>query len=235
MGYEKRESDSELIIKYLPLVKRIVSRIDVGDGELDKDDLFSIGVIGLMDALKKFDSEKGVPFEAYATVRIKGNIMDEFRKNGRVSRDRIAKLHEYYDAKERLEQKYHRTPDEQEICNTLGISEKELSKLHETVHYLSKVSFESTLFYKDGNEVQLFDMIPDDDTDTPEEELLKKERKLLLNDAIQKLGEREQLILDLYYVQELTLKEIAYAMNISIPRVSQLHGKILMKLREFMA
>lgn len=235
MGYEKREPDSDLIIKYLPLVKRIVSRIDVGDGELDKDDLFSIGVIGLMDALKKFDPQKGVPFEAYATVRIKGNIVDEFRKNGRVSRDRIAKLHEYYDAKERLEQEHHRTPDEQEICNTLGIGEKELSKLHETVHYLSKVSFESTLFHKDGNEVQLFDMIPDDNTDTPEEELLKKERKLLLNDAIQKLGEREQLILDLYYVQELTLKEIAYAMNISIPRVSQLHGKILLKLREFMA
>lgn len=235
MGYEKKEADSELILKYIPLVKRIVGRMDAGDGDLDKDDLFSIGVIGLMDALKKFDPKKGVPFEAYATVRIKGNIIDEMRKSGRVSRDRIAKLHEYYEAKERLEQEHHRTPDEQEICDILGIGEKELSKLHETVHYLSKVSFETTLFHKDGNEVQLSDMIPDDETDTPEEELLKKERKYLLEEAVTKLSEREQIILDLYYVQELTLKEIAYAMDISIPRVSQLHGKILMKLRQLMA
>ena len=235
MGYPSTKPDNDLVIKYIPLVKRIVGRIDTGEGDLDKDDLFSIGVIGLLDALKKFDPSKAVPFEAYATLRIKGNIIDEMRRTGRVSRDRISKLNEYYRAKEKLEQEFKKSPEEHQICAELGISEKELSKLHETVHYLSKVSFETTLFHKDGNAVELSDFIQDENMETPEEEYLQKERKLLLREAVTKLNEREQIILDLYYVQELTLKEIAYAMGISIPRVSQIHGKIILKLREFMA
>ncbi len=236
MGYPSARSDNnDMVIKYIPLVKRIVGRIETGEGDLDKDDLFSIGVIGLLDAIKKFDPSKAVPFEAYATLRIKGNIIDEMRKTGRVSRDRISKLNEYYGAKERLEQQLKRSPEEYQICEELGISEKELSKLHETVHYLSKVSFETTLFHKDGNEIQLSDLIRDEDADTPEEEFLKKERRNQLREAVKFLNEREQIILDLYYVQELTLKEIAYAMDISIPRVSQIHGKIILKLRELMA
>jgi len=236
MGYPSARSDNnDMVIKYIPLVKRIVGRIETGEGDLDKDDLFSIGVIGLLDAIKKFDPSKAVPFEAYATLRIKGNIIDEMRKTGRVSRDRISKLNEYYGAKERLEQQLKRSPEEYQICEELGISEKELSKLHETVHYLSKLSFETTLFHKDGNEIQLSDLIKDEDADTPEEEFLRKERRNQLREAVKHLNEREQIILDLYYVQELTLKEIAYAMDISIPRVSQIHGKIILKLRELMA
>lgn len=235
MGYPNAESDNDMVIKHIPLVKRIVGRIETGDGDLDKDDLFSIGVIGLLDAVKKFDPSKAVPFEAYATLRIKGNIIDEMRKTGRVSRDRIAKLNEYYGAKERLEQQLKRSPDEHQICDELGISEKELYKLHETVHYLSRVSFETTLFHKDGKEIQLADLIKDESVDSPEEDFLKKERKIQLVGAMEKLNEREKIILDLYYVQELTLKEIAYAMDISIPRVSQIHGKIILKLRELMA
>lgn len=235
MGYPNAKPDNDLVIKYIPLVKRIVGRIDPGEGDLDKDDLFSIGVIGLLDALKKFDPSKAVPFEAYATLRIKGNIIDEMRRTGRVSRDRISKLNDYYGAKEKLEQEFKKSPDEHQICEELGINEKELSKLHETVHYLSKVSFETTLFHRDGKVVELSDLIKDQNTETPEEEYLNKERKLQLRDAVKKLNEREQIILDLYYVQELTLKEIAYAMEISIPRVSQIHGKIILKLRDFMA
>ncbi|HSL86766.1 MAG TPA: FliA/WhiG family RNA polymerase sigma factor [Bacteroidales bacterium] len=235
MGYPSAQSENDMVLKYIPLVKRIVGRIETGEGDLDKDDLFSIGVIGLLDAIKKFDPGKAVPFEAYATLRIKGNIIDEMRKTGRVSRDRISKLNDYYGAKEKLEQELKRSPDEHQICVELGISEKELSKLHETVHYLSRVSFETTLFHKDGNEVQLSDLIKDETADTPEEDYLRKERRNQLRSAMKHLNEREQIILDLYYVQELTLKEIAYAMDISIPRVSQIHGKIILKLRELMA
>jgi len=234
MGYANTAAENEMVLKYIPLVTRIAGRIDSGDGEMDRDDLFSVGVIGLIDAVKKFDAGKSVPFEAYATLRIKGTIIDEMRKSGRVSRDRIVKLNRYYSAKEKLEQQLMRSPDERMICDEMGISDKELYKIHETVHYLSKVSFEMTLFQKDGGETQLADMLRDDSTDSPEEDYIKNERKKLLNSAIEKLGEREKTILNLYYVEELTLKEIAYAMDISIPRVSQIHGKILLKLREHM-
>ena len=98
MSYVSTQIDQDLVVKHIPLVRRIARRIDPGEGDMDQDDLFSVGVIGLMDAVKKFDASKGVPFEAYATLRIKGNIIDEMRKSGRVSRDRISKLNEYYGA-----------------------------------------------------------------------------------------------------------------------------------------
>ncbi|MBF7096302.1 FliA/WhiG family RNA polymerase sigma factor [Alkalibacter sp. M17DMB] len=235
MGYPAAETENEIILKYIPLVKRIVNRIDSGDGYLEKDDLFSVGVIGLMDAVKKYDSDKSVPFEAYASVRIKGSIIDEMRKSGRVSRDRINKLNRFYRAREDLEQKLLRKPEEHEICMELGITQKDLYKLHETVHYLSEVSMETTLFTGDGSEIQLLDMIKDESMQSPEMNYLEKERKSLLIEAIEQLNEREKIILSLYYVEELTLKEIAYILDISIPRVSQIHGKILVRLKDFMS
>lgn len=234
MGYMNTPAENEMVLKYIPLVSRIVGRIDTGDGDLDKDDLFSVGVIGLIDAVKKFDPGKSVPFEAYATLRIKGTIIDGMRKSGRVSRERIVRLNQYYSAKEKLEQELMRNPDESLICEKMGITGKELYKIHETVHYLSKVSLEAALFNKDGGETPLADMLRDDSADSPEEEYIRKEQKKLLSSAVEKLNEREKTILSLYYVEELTLKEIAYAMDISIPRVSQIHGKILLKLREHM-
>jgi RNA polymerase sigma factor for flagellar operon FliA len=212
----------------------VVGRIDINDNTFDKDDLFSIGVIGLMDALEKYDQKRNVPFEAYATLRIRGTVLDEMRRSGRVSRDKIDKLNQYYHAKEKLENELMRTPDEAEICKELGIDDKQLSKIHETVHYLSNYSLENTLFTRDGKDFTLEDIIKDDRNTSPEDILLKTEQKDALIQAIGKLKEREKTILNLYYVEELSLKEIAYILDISIPRVSQIHGKILLKLRKLL-
>lgn len=230
MTYANSNQDN-LIIKYLPLVKRIVGRIEVRDSGFDQDDLISVGVIGLMDAISKYDHNKKVPFEAYATLRIRGSIIDELRKSGRVSRDKIAKLNQYYAAKETLEKRLLRTPEELEICAELDINEKQLYKLHETVHYLSNMSLESTIFSSLGNDIQLMDVVADDNAKSPEEEFIENEQRVSLVEAISSLKERERIILNLYYVEELSLKEIAYALDISIPRVSQIHGKILIKMR----
>ncbi|WP_249323100.1 sigma-70 family RNA polymerase sigma factor [Wansuia hejianensis] len=233
MPYDMSQRDN-LIIKHLPLVKKIVGRMDIKGSEFDQDDLISMGIMGLMDAIDKYDHSKNVPFEAYANLRIKGAIIDELRKSGRVSRDRISKLNEYYSAKEELERKLLRSPDEMEICNELGIDKKELSKLHETVHFLSQISLESTLFSKEGSNIPIMEVIKDEETLSPEEQYIKKEIKDILVKSISKLDEREQIILNLYYVEELSMKEISYILDISIPRISQIHGKILIKLREIM-
>lgn len=230
MSYVQTDRDS-LIIKYLPLVKKVVGRIDFKDHIFEGDDLVSIGVIGLMDAIDKFDHTKNVPFEAYATLRIRGTVIDELRKTGKVSRDKIDKLNQYYRAKEELENKMLKTPDEAEICKELGIDEKQLSKIHETVHYLSSYSLESTLYTKDGDDFTLMDLIKDESITSLDERLIDEEKREALVHAINQLKEREQTILNLYYVEELSLKEIAYALDISIPRVSQIHGKVLIKLK----
>lgn len=223
----------DLIIKYIPLVNKIVSRIEINDNALDYEDLVSVGIIGLMDAIEKFDNTKNVPFEAYATIRIRGAIIDELRKSGKVSRDRIYKLNEYYAAKEKLEKELNRTPEEQEIIKELNLETKELSKIYETLHYLSNVSLESVIYTKSGEEFNFIDTLKDDKEKSPEEKYIDKERKKELKKAIEKLNEREQQILSLYYVEELTLKEIAYVLDISIARVSQIHGKILLKLNSY--
>ncbi|MDY0235483.1 MAG: FliA/WhiG family RNA polymerase sigma factor [Gudongella sp.] len=220
-----------LIMKHLPLVKKIISRIEFKDYAMDQDDLFSIGVIGLMDAIEKFDLSKKVPFEAYATLRIKGTVIDELRRCGKVSRNKIDKLNQYYRTKEELEKSFMRTPEEKEICMELGIDDKQLSSIHETVHYLSAVSLESTLYTNDGEGFSMLDIIEDRDSPTPEDRIMGLEMNKILQDAIKLLPERDQRILNLYYVEELSLKEISYILDISIPRVSQLHGKILLNLR----
>lgn len=225
-------SRDDAIIEYLPLVKKVVDRIFVRNNHLEKDDLMSIGVIGLIDAIGKYDYSKSVPFEAYATLRIRGSIIDAMRKNGRVSRSKVDKLNSYYAAKEKLEQVLLRTPTQKEICNELRINDSELNKIYETVNDLSYISFESILFYKNGGEVPLYDLLKDDTSLTPENQYFHKEKKIILREAIDKLNEREKLILNLYYVEELTFKEIGYVLQLSIPRVSQIHGKILMKLRD---
>lgn len=235
MDLESSYNDRDnLIIKHLPLVKNVVSRIDAGDSGYDSEDLVSIGVIGLMDAITKYDYSKNVPFEAYASIRIRGSVYDELRKSGPVSRDKIDKLNQYYLAKEDLERRLSRTPEESEICDELGIDQHQLSKLHETVNLLSRMSLETTIFSLEGNDIQLKDIIKDENTISPEDGIIEDERKKFLINAINQLKEREQIILNLYYVEELTFKEIAYTLDLSIPRVSQIHGKILMKLRELM-
>ena len=145
------------------------------------------------------------------------------------------KLNKYYEVKTELSNRNLRTPDEEEICEELGIEKKELSKIYETVHCLSNVSLESTIFSSDSNDTYLKDIIEDDSIESPEDVLLKSERRQMLKSAISQLSEREQIILKLYYVEELYLKEIAYILDISIPRVSQIHGKILTKLRDILS
>lgn len=230
MSYELSNQE-DLIIKYLPLVKGIVSRIDSKSHDFDFDDLVSIGVIGLMDALKKYDHKKKVPFEAYASFRIRGAVLDELRKAGPVSRDRIDKLNQYYMAKEKLENNLMRTPSETEICEELDIDERQLLKLHETVHYLSGVSLESIVFSSEGKDTELIDVLEDKGSMSPEEHLMDRERKKMLIKAIDQLEDREKTLLNLYYVEELSMKEIGYILDISIPRVSQIHGRTLLKLK----
>jgi len=228
------DDKESLIIKYLPLVKSIVARMDSSNSGLDQDDLVSIGVIGLMDAIEKYDKDKNVPFEAYARIRIRGSIIDELRRQGPVSRNRMEKLNAYYKAKSDLENELLRSPTEKEICKKLEISLQDLLNIHETVHYLSGVSLETLIFSQEGSDTELIDMIPDEHSQNPTDKLEEEELRNILMKSIERLDEREKILLDLYYVEELTMKEIGYILDVSVPRVSQMHGQIVLKLRSLL-
>lgn len=233
--YDLKFPYEEMITKYLPLVIKIVDQMNVkGDQIYDRDDLISIGVFGLIEAIKRYDSKKKVPFPYYAKWRIKGAIIDELRKNGKVSRDKIKKLNQINQARNELQQKLLREPTDKEVCDYLSIPCEELYEIEDQIHYLSQYSLEEVLFFGEEREFQLKDVIENIHIETPEESILQKERKEGLVQAIERLNEREQLILNLYYKEELTLKEIGEILNVSLSRVSQIHGKILLKLRELL-
>lgn len=219
------------IIKYLPLVERVVQRMSIKTTDYEQGDLFNIGVIGLMDALNKFDTTKKVPFESYAVLRIKGAIIDEVRKHAKISRYKMAAVNQFYQARQELEQTLKREATDTEISKQMGISRGQLADIYESLHYLASVSLEDTLFSAQDEGMTIKDSISDKEAVDVEEALLETERLQALTTCIKKLGEREQLILSLYYTEELTLKEIAEILEISIPRVSQIHGKMVAKLR----
>lgn len=227
------EDANHKMMEYLPLVEKAARNVRVKSHEYEMEDLVNIGFIGLMDALEKFDASKKVPFENYAYIRIKGSIIDEVRKNARVPRSQMQKLNAYYKAKEELEHELQRKPSEQEICSKLDINAKQLSAIHNTVLALSNVSLNEVLFDEDSDGATRLDYIEDEDLVSSEDLLLQDEQEYYLHQAIKRLTEREQTILQLYYKEELQLKEIAYIFEISVPRVSQIHGKTLMKLREY--
>ena len=225
-------SREEEIMKHLPLIDQVIYRISVKNIDYDYDDLFNIGVIGLMDALNKFNPSKKVPFESYAKLRIRGAIIDEIRKHSKISRYKIASLNEYYSARRELEQKQKREVSDLEVAKFMGITMEQLSTIHESMHNLASVSLEDTLFSNEEKSYSLLNTIHNHSEDSAEEKLLKEEQENILSRCILKLSERNQLILSLYYQEELTLKEIASVLDISIPRVSQIHGKILIELRK---
>lgn len=225
---------NDTVMQYMPLVHKVVHGLKINNKEYDHEDLVNIGVIGLMKAIEKYDDALSVPFINYAYMRIKGAIIDEIRKTSRVSRSKIKAVNEYYDAINSLQQTLLRTPTEKEICQQMGITDADLKKIYETVHQLSDVSLDDILFEDSFSETNLMEVMTDRSAVQAEEKLIKKEQLSFMKEAILTLSEREQQILQLIYFEELSMKEVGYIYDISTPRVSQIHGKALLKLREVM-
>lgn len=217
------------ILQHLPLIHQVIYRMSINNSEYEYDDLFNIGVIGLMDAVKRYDKSKNVPFEVYARLRIKGTIIDEIRKHAKISRYKVSALNQFYEARRTLEQRYKRNVSDQEVADFLHLTPQKLSELYESMHYLSQISLEDTLLQHPLPERYIYES---NATIDATEQLIKSEQEIQLTSVIKQLSKRDQLILSLYYEQELTLKEIAEVLDLSTPRISQLHGKILVELRQ---
>ena len=221
------------ILKYLPLVERVANRISIKNTEYEYDDLYNIGVIGLIDAMQKFDSSKKVPFENYAAIRIRGAIIDEVRRHSKISRYKMGNVNSFYQAKQELEQEMKREVTDKEIMKKMGITSSQLGDIYDSIQYLSSVSLESTLYSNNDETVMVQDTLRDSKAPSGEKELMKQERRKELVEAIKRLSEREQLVLSLYYEEAATLKEIAAILDVSIARVSQIHGRAIAKIRGY--
>jgi len=220
------ECRNELLLRHIDLVRRVVSRLYVSTRFFhEHDDLLSCGVIGIMDAFARFEPERGIPFEAYARVRIRGEIVDYMRRQDWAPnhlRQRIRQVEQAYDL---LTQVLGRMPTEQEAADQLGIDLSQLQQTLGDAHCLNVVNLD-----------ELLNGTWDHDPGTAREAgfdrtLEREERHKLLRREIERLSERDRMILNLYYEDELTLKEIGQVLKLTESRISQIHSGILLKLR----
>lgn len=225
---ESIECRNELIMQYLPIVRKVVNVMLQGTGNMHvREDFYSIGILGLIDAIQKYDYLKKVKFETYASIRIRGAIKDHMRKQDWVSRGIREKQRKIEQAEMALREKLVRQPSDEEISKETGMSINELHETMEKIACADIVSFEHAV--SNG-------IMPSNkgfgQEYNPEDIILKKEIEKMLVQALETLNEREQKIISLYYREELTLKEIGYVMNISESRVSQIMKNAMSKLNK---
>ena len=228
------DKKEQIIQEYIPLVKYIASRVMFGKNKyMEYEDLVSYGMIGLMDALNKFDNTKGMKFSSYASIRIKGAMIDELRKNRPISKGAMDKLNRYNKAIDTLQGEFLREPTNDEIAKHLNLSLSEVAEIENYINYISMVSLESVIF-SDDDDVNLIGVIEDKNSPSPDNYLQDKEQLEILTKSISLLKEKDRTILNLYYYEKLTLKEIGAILNVSESRVCQLHSRSIANLRECM-
>jgi len=222
-----------LILNYSPLVKYVAGRLSASLPQtVDTADLISYGVFGLIDAIEKFDLERGFKFETYAIARIKGAIIDELRAMDWVPRSVRSRAREIENAYISLENKLKRVPKDAEVAEEMGVTNKELAALLTKLSYTSVVSFEELWVGGDRDEHQsAIGSIADDTAEDPVTVFESEEIKDILAGAIDRLPEREKIVIALYYYEGLTLKEIGQVLGVTESRVSQLHTKAVLRMR----
>ena len=220
----------QLIIEYADLIKYVAGRLSIYFGSnVEYDDLVGYGVFGLIDAIEKFDINKKVKFETYASLRIRGAIIDSIRDQDWAPRSLRKKGKELEKAYFEVENDLGHSASDQEIADHMGISTDELNKLLQEVNMSQMISLEDYL--EQNHETGLDALSADTDSGRPEQRMEVVELKETLTDAIDKLPEKERMVVTLYYYEELTLKEISYIMKVSESRISQLHTKAILRMR----
>jgi RNA polymerase sigma factor FliA len=222
----------ELILHYAPLVKYVAGRVAVGmPANVEHSDLVSYGIFGLMDAIEKFDLDKGFKFETYAITRIKGAIIDELRSVDWVPRSVRAKARKLEAAVARFEAEHHRSPTDEELAAELGIGLAELEDTLTKVSMTSVAALDETLDVGDGDRISLVDTLQDLSQALPEESYDDIETKQLLRQAMTRLTEREQTVLGLYYFEGMTLAQVGDVLGVTESRICQIHTKAVLSLR----
>jgi RNA polymerase sigma factor for flagellar operon FliA len=219
----------KLIVEYSYLVKYVAGRLSIYFGSnVDYDDLVGFGVFGLIDAIDKFDLSKGVKFETYASLRIRGSIIDSIREMDWVPRSLRQKNKELERVYSEIENKLGHSASDKEVAEKLGISLKEFYKLLSDVSVATMVSLED---FMEQNYEAGGGLANTNKEDRPEGYLEITETKEILAETINKLPDKEKTVISLYYFEELTLKEISAIMKVSESRISQLHTKAILRMR----
>lgn len=217
-----------LITTHLPKVKYIADRIAAKlPPSVERDDLYGAGVVGLIDAVERFDASRGIAFTTFAEMRVRGAILDNLRSLDWASRATRRRAREVQAAYAQIEQENARPATEEEVAERLAIP---LSELHETLQDIRGLSITNLDERDEETGLSISEMIADKSS-SPLEQLEDSQRRKLLARAIDKLPERERQVIALYYLEELTMKEIGEVLGVTESRVSQLRAQAVARLR----
>ena len=235
----KKEDDQQaregLILHYSPLVKFVAGRLGVGlPRSVEQSDLISYGMFGLIDAIDKFDLEREIKFETYAVNRIRGAILDELRALDWVPRSVRARAREIQRSLDELEHRLKRSATEDELAEHMGLALGTLQTQLGEIAGLGFVALDELLDPGERSSATIGDLLSDARMGAPGESFEKQETRYFLSDAINRLPERERLVITLYYYEGLTLAEIGGVLGVTESRICQIHTKSVMSLRNRM-
>lgn len=238
--YKRTKSQAqheEIVKKYLYLVKYVAGRVAIGlPPNVEFNDLVSYGILGLFDAINKYDVSQGNKFETYAVSRIRGSIMDELRKLDWAPRLLRKKAREIEKKCKELEEKHGRTATDDELADALNISISELNSIYSDLNSTTFLSLDEVWQNDDGNKpISRLQTIEDSLITNQFNYVHQNEVKDILAGAIDELPEKEKLVIVLYYYENLTLREIGEILDVSESRVCQIHTKVVTRLRSHLS
>jgi RNA polymerase sigma factor for flagellar operon FliA len=229
-----QQARERLVVAYSPLVKYVAGRMASGlPAHVDEADLISYGLVGLINAIERFELEREIKFETYAITRIKGAIIDELRSLDWVPRSVRARARQIERANAKLEHQLQRAPNDEEMAAELGVTVQEFqdSLLQISNSTIAALDELWTVSDASGDQVSLLDTIEDPGAPDPARVMDQTDLKDRVADAIARLPEREKLVVALYYYENLTLREIGEVLGVTESRISQLHTKAVLRLR----
>lgn len=222
------------MVAYSPMVKYVAGRVGAGlPSHVDDADLISYGLIGLVNAIERFDTGREIKFETYAITRIRGAIIDELRSQDWVPRSVRSRARDIERANQKLEARLQRAPTDEEMAAELGVTVAEFNESLVQIASSTMVALDELWASGDGasDQVSLLETLADDSAPSPEALVDQGELREHMAEAIGALPEREKLVIALYYYENLTLREIGEVLGVTESRVSQLHTKAVLRLR----
>jgi RNA polymerase sigma factor for flagellar operon FliA len=229
-------SEEQMVLQYAPLIKYIASRLALRlPSHISQEDLVSSGILGLIDAVHKFDPGKNISFKTYAEFRIKGAMLDELRSLDWIPRSVRKKVNLIDKAYAQLEKNLGRPAEAEEVAELLGLELSEFHQLLDETKAVSLVALESPRSLLDSRmgimEFELQDILPDEKARDSFWSVRLAELQEIMIQAIEALPDKEKLLISLYYYEELTMKEIGQIMGYTESRISQLHSQAMYRLR----
>jgi RNA polymerase sigma factor for flagellar operon FliA len=228
-------TENALVQKYLPLVSAVMGRLAMTLPEhVDHDDLYSVGLIGLLQALRNYNPASGTSFETYARVRVRGAMLDELRRMDWVPRTIHEKTRRLKRVLGELEQKLGKTPTEAQMAKAMDLSVKEYEELLDEVRPAAFVCLDAVNSSEDGDSGPLYEVIADHTSEGPLEKVSNNELKQVIFERLKELPEMQRKVLALYYIEDRHLREIAEVFHLTESRICQIHAQAILAIRSYL-